>query len=288
MMGQTHEGTCRVSVIPFSDGTGFVTRHTHWSAPAGTPRTVDVWCPPAYATSTTRYPVIYLHDGKWLFDSAWLDGGIDWGIDEAMMRLITDNHVPGAIVVGVWTTSQQRACEYMPQKPMELPEARPLLDRFRVDEGGDPASDQYLAFLVKEVKPFIDQTYRTLPDQRHTSIMGSSMGGLISLYALVEYPATFGGAGCLSTHWPIGERLLVEYLGRALPPAGSHRLYFDYGTIGLDATYEPYQRQMDSFVRAAGYVQEGDWVTRKVEGGEHTEAAWRVRVHRPLEFLLAE
>jgi predicted alpha/beta superfamily hydrolase len=279
------EGRYILSVISFSDGTGFITRHADWSSQDVTPRPVDVWCPPEYATAAARYPVIYMHDGKWLFDSALLDGGVDWGIDEAMTRLIKDKHVPGAIVVGIWS-SPQRARDYMPQKPLETPEGQTLLERFRTNEGGDPASDRYLQFLVKEVKPFIDQTYRTLPDQPHTSVMGSSMGGLISLYALVEYPEIFGGAGCLSTHWPIGENLLVDYLGRALPPAGRHRLYFDFGTAGLDAAYEPFQQRMDTFVRAAGYAHGRDWLTRKFEGGEHTEAAWRDRVHLPLGLLL--
>ena len=276
-----------LSVIPFSDGTGSITRHTEWSSQYVTPRPVDVWCPPEYATSAARYPVIYMHDGKWLFDLALLDGGVDWGIDEALTRLIKDTHVPGAIVVGIWT-GPQRTREYMPQKPLETPEAQTLRERFRAEEEGNPMSDWYLQFLVNEVKPFIDRTYRTLPDQQHTSVMGSSMGGLISLYALVEYPELFGGAGCLSTHWPIGENLLVDYLGRALPPAGSHRLYFDFGTAGLDEAYEPFQQRMDTFVRAAGYEHGRDWLTCKFEGGEHTEAAWRDRVHLPLGFLLAE
>jgi predicted alpha/beta superfamily hydrolase len=247
---------------------------------------VDVWCPPDYATSAARYPVIYMHDGKWLFDSALLDGGVDWGMDEAMMRLIEDKHIPGAIIVGIWTSPEQRAREYMPQKPLSTPAGQTLLEHFRVHEGGEPASDRYLSFLVNEVKPFIDRTYRTLPDQAHTSIMGSSMGGLVSLYALIEYPEIFGGVACLSTHWPIGESLLVEHMGRALPPAGRHRLYFDFGTAGLDASYEPFQQRMDAFVRAAGYQQGQDWLTLKFEGAEHTEAAWRNRVHLPLGLLV--
>lgn len=203
------------------------------------------------------------------------------------MRLIEDKHVPGAIIVGIWTSPEHRAREYMPQKPLEMPEGQTVLERFRATEGGDPASDRYLSFLVNELKSFIDRTYRTLPDQPHTSIMGSSMGGLVSLYALVEYPEIFGGVGCLSPHWPIGESLLVEYLGRALPLAARHRLYFDFGTAGLDAAYEPFQQRMDAFVRAAGYQHGQDWLTLKFEAAEHTEAAWRNRVHLPLELLLA-
>lgn len=110
------------------------------------------------------------------------------------------------------------------------------------------------------------------------------MGGLISLYALEQYPHLFGGAGCLSTHWPTGEEMLVDYLGAHLPQAGAHRLYFDFGTATLDWNYEPFQRRMDEHLRAAGYREDVDWMTRKFEGAEHNEAAWRARVHIPLEF----
>ncbi len=115
--------------------------------------------------------------------------------------------------------------------------------------------------------------------------MGSSMGGLISLYALEQYPAVFGGAGCVSTHWPAGRNGLVHAMGSALPRAGSHRLYFDYGTAALDSSYEPYQQRMDEYVQAAGYRQGHDWVTLRFPGADHSETAWRERVHLPLQFL---
>jgi predicted alpha/beta superfamily hydrolase len=113
------------------------------------------------------------------------------------------------------------------------------------------------------------------------------MGGLISLFALLEYPDVFGGAGCLSTHWPAGGDGLVDFLGQALPKAGQHRLYFDFGTETLDAGYEPYQRRMDDWVHAAGYRSCQDWVTHKFAGAEHSERAWRARVGIPLRFLLS-
>lgn len=103
---------------------------------------------------------------------------------------------------------------------------------------------------------------------------------------MIEYPDIFGGAGCLSTHWPIGEEALVDALGAGLAPAGRHRLYFDYGTETLDADYEPWQRRMDGWLRTAGYREGQDWSTRKFEGAEHSERAWRERVHIPLAFLL--
>ncbi|HRY16426.1 MAG TPA: alpha/beta hydrolase-fold protein, partial [Candidatus Competibacteraceae bacterium] len=192
---------------------------------------------------------------------------------------------PGAIIVGVWN-SPLRLQEYMPQKPLTTSGAQHILSQFVEQAGGAPLSDGYLRFLAEELKPFIDAHYPTLPDAAHTLVMGSSMGGLISLYALIEYPEVFGGAGCLSTHWPRGEAALVDALGAALPLPGQHRLYFDYGTETLDADYEPWQRRMDEWLRNAGYQEGQDWLTRKFPGAEHSERAWRVRVDLPLRFLL--
>lgn len=272
--------------VPFSDGTGTVMRHPDFASRYIAPRHVDVWHPPDYLTDVTaRYPVLYMHDGQNLFDPATSFIGVDWGMDEAMTRLNRDASLPGAMVVGIWNTPQ-RHCEYMPQKPLCSAAGHALQAQFAQQYGGTPRSDAYLRFLVEELKPRIDAAYRTLPDREHTFIMGSSMGGLISLYALVEYPHVFGGAACLSTHWPIGEDVVLEYFGGALPKPGRHKLYFDFGTETLDAAYEPYQRRMDALLRAAGYTLGGDWVTRKFEGAEHSERAWRERVHIPLQFLL--
>ena len=119
-------------------------------------------------------------------------------------------------------------------------------------------------------------------------MMGSSMGGLISLYALCAYPDLFAGAGCLSTHWPAADGLVIDNLATALPPAGSHLFYFDFGTLGLDADYEPYQQRVDAIMAAAGYTAGRDWLTRKFSGATHNEGAWSARVHIPLQFLLGQ
>ena len=87
------------------------------------------------------------------------------------------------------------------------------------------------------------QTYRTRPGRADTFVMGSSMGGLISLYAICEYPDVFGGAGCVSTHWPAVEGVIVPYLRDRLPDPTTHRLYFDYGTATIDTLYLPIQTQ---------------------------------------------
>lgn len=253
-------------------------------------RRVDVWTPPGYASGDRRYPVLYMHDGQHALDPATAKHGITWGVREALTRLMGDGAIPGCIVVGVWNSAERRR-DYMPQGLFEGPDADAARQFFaaKFPAGyieGPPASDGYLRFIVEELKPMIDARYRSLPDQPNTFVMGSSMGGLISLYAIEQYPGVFFGAGCLSTHWIAGENLLVDYLGARLPAPADHRLYFDFGTITLDEAYEPFQIRMDGWLERAGYARGRNWTTLKFEGAAHTEAAWRARVDLPLRFLL--
>jgi enterochelin esterase-like enzyme len=153
------------------------------------------------------------------------------------------------------------------------------------------------------VKPAIDERYRTRPGPEDTVIMGSSMGGLISLYATIRYPQIFGGAGCLSTHWPVSTdfewskrhggsenpmaKALQRYLGStSLPDPGHHRLYFDHGDKGLDADYAPLQAEIDRIMAKAGYGDDSNYRSLAFPGEDHDEASWNSRLAVPLTFLL--
>jgi predicted alpha/beta superfamily hydrolase len=271
--------------------TGTVLRYP--SMPSGhvAARNVDVWLPAGYDREPDkRYPVLYMHDGQNLFDPATSYGGVDWGIDETMTRMIAAGEVRPAIVVGVWNTPRRRE-EYMPQRAAQGV-VQGAID-FNVPGSTaarpeDIISDRYLAFLVEELKPFIDANYRTLPDRADTYIMGSSMGGLVSQYAISRYPDVYGGAGCVSTHWPAGNGIALDDFAAHLPDPATHRYYFDYGTATLDESYEPYQLRADAILRKAGYVEGRNWITRRFEGAEHSEKAWRLRVGEPLVFLIGK
>jgi predicted alpha/beta superfamily hydrolase len=265
--------------------TGTVLRHAAMPSQYVAARNVDVWLPPTYGKDPAkRYPVLYMHDGQNVFDPATSSHGVDWGVDEAMTRLIGAGEVREAIVVAVWSSPKRRE-EYMPQRAVhgDVSFNVPGAEGAHRD---DIISDRYLAFLVEELKPFIDASYRTLPDRADTYIMGSSMGGLVSQYAMSRYPDVYGGAGCVSTHWPAGDGIALEDFAAHLPDPGTHKYYFDFGTATLDAGYEPYQRRADEMLRKAGYVEGRNWITRKFEGAEHSEKAWRLRVDEPLRFLL--
>ena len=288
MTGATAAGADIPAPIPVTGPgvTGTVVRYASMPSAHVAARNVDVWLPPGYGQDPQmRYPVLYMHDGQNLFDPATSYGGVDWAVDEAMTRLIEQGEVRDAIVVGVWN-SPKRFQEYMPQRAVRGLEKIPVpgLD-VRAD---DVISDRYLEFLVKELKPFIDAKYATLPDRANTTLMGSSMGGLISQYAMSKYPEVFGGAGCVSTHWPAGDGVALDDFAAHLPDPATHKYWFDFGTATLDATYEPYQLRADEILRKAGYVEGQNWVTKKFEGAEHSEKAWRLRVDQPLRFLIGE
>ncbi|WP_187775648.1 alpha/beta hydrolase [Luteimonas suaedae] len=279
-------GPPQAVAVSTPDVSGRLLRHTAFPSRHVAARNVDVWLPPGYARDPQRrYPVLYMHDDQNLFDPATAYGGIDWGIDETMTRLIADGAVREAIVVGIWNTPQ-RFGEYMPEKAVTTDAVATGVDGFDPLPRTQVVSDAYLRFLVDELKPTIDAAYRTLPARDDTLVMGSSMGGLIALYAIAEYPQVFGAAAAVSTHWPAADGAMIDWLAPRLPDPATHRLYFDHGTATLDAGYAPYQRRMDAIVRAAGYVNGENWISLRFEGAEHAESAWRKRVHRPLIFLL--
>ena len=251
-------------------------------------RHVEVWLPPGYARDTSaRHPVLYVHDGQNAFAPATAYAGVDWGIDETMTRLVAEGRVRPAIVVAVWNTPA-RMMEYMPRRAVDagiasgaipdVPEVAAQRDSIR--------SDEYLRFLVHELKPFVDSAYRTRPERAHTFVMGSSMGGLISLYALGEHPRVFGGAAAVSTHWPAGNGAMIDYLRAAPLAPGDHRVYMDHGTATLDSLYAPFQTRADAVMRAHGFAEGRTWTSRVFPGAEHSERAWRARVEEPLVFLL--
>lgn len=264
------------------------------------PRRVVVWLPSGYSPNGPKYAVLYMHDGQNLFDAATAGYGMEWQIDENLDRLIREKKVRPTIVVGIWNTPK-RLQEYLPSKAFNglPPDYR---QKIHALYGGDPLSDGYLKFIVRELRPMIDARFNVKTDRADTAIMGSSMGSLISLYAIDEYPDIFGEAGMMSTHWPLflkpdGQSVSPEeyevvsaaferYLAPALPDPATHKLYFDHGSESLDAIYARYQDRVDAVVARRGYRQWGNTLSLSFPGQKHNEISWASRVAVPLQFLL--
>jgi len=279
---------------------GSIKRFDNFASKYVEARNIDIWLPDNYSASK-KYAVLYMQDGQMLFDSSSTWTHQEWGVDETMSKLLSANKIRNCIVVGIWNTGLSRHSEYCPQKPFESLSKTQQDSLYAaltpygqsVFNGVTVYSDNYLKFLVLELKPFIDSTFPTLKDQRNTFIAGSSMGGLISLYAICEYPDVFGGAACLSTHWTVIYRAdhnptpaaIFSYMKNHLPSPKNHKIYFDHGTVELDSLYAPFQKQADEIMKAKGY-NDKNFESKVFEGANHTETAWRKRFEIPAVFLL--
>ncbi len=266
-----------------------------------TQRNIDIWLPHGY-DSKKKYAVLYMHDGQMLFDSTTTWNRQTWDVDDVASKLLADNKVRNLIIVGIWNGGNTRHSDYFPQKPfehlssIEKDTVNLHLQRVgRIRANFIPNSDQYLKFLVQELKPFIDKKYKVFKDSEHTFIAGSSMGGLISMYALCEYPKVFGGAACLSTHWvgtftlennPI-PNAFIKYLENNLPKPGKNKIYFDCGDQTLDALYPDIQKKVDTLMITKGFTVQ-NWMTIYAKGKDHSEKAWNERLDKSLIFLLGK
>ena len=281
----------RTETIPTAS-TGLLERFTDFDSEFVNPRTISVWLPAGSHTGDSC-AVLYMHDGQMLFDATTTWNGQEWQVDEIAGQLIGDSLMRRCIVVGIDNTDR-RLQEYFPTKAwQQLPH-----DKQGEADTDKLLGDDYLKFIVTEVKPFIDKCYKPLTSREHTFMMGSSMGGLISLYALCEYPQVFGGVACLSTHLSfksVGDGVdgtlwseaFCRYLSTHLPSANSRLVYMDRGTEGIDASYAPHQQQVDSVFAAHGWDSE-HYVSHVFDGHEHKEIFWAKRLEKPLLFLLGQ
>lgn len=263
-------------------------------------RNIDIWIPDNYSTDK-KYNVLYFQDGQMLFDAESTWNKQAWEVDQTLGELLLTQKINDVIVVGIWNGGLNRHLDYVPQKPFEsLTGAQQNVLFQSTRANGNPVfssknlnSDNYLKFIVTELKPIIDKKYSVYADFQHTFIGGSSMGGLIALYAICEYPKVFGGAICMSTHWPVIFSLdqnpfptaFYNYLKTNLPSPKKHKIYFDYGTKTLDELYQTVQPEVDAIMKFKKF-KPSQWTTIRFDGDDHSELSWRKRFHFPIEFVL--
>ncbi len=231
----------------------------------GRARALRLYLPPSYESAPAkRYPVIYMHDAQNLFDDATSYAG-EWGVDETLDEFARQRGFE-AIVVGIDHGGDERLHELSPWTNPKF---------------GPAQGEQYMAFVVDTVKPFIDARYRTLPGRENTAIIGSSMGGLMSHYALLRYPQVFGKAAIFSpSYWYSGE---VYAQTAAHPwPAGT-RTYFYIGGREGDESVPDLERMIPLLATPDHAVREV--TVHIVPGNQHNERAWRTEFPLAIAWL---
>lgn len=226
-------------------------------------RILRLYLPPDYQSSDDSYPVLYMHDAQNLFDASTSYAG-EWRVDESLNQLAQQGLK--LIVVGIDNGGEFRNQELLPYSGPPI---------------GQAQGDQYLQFLVTVVKPYIDQHYRTKADAANTGIMGSSMGGLISHYALLKYPQVFGLYGLFSpSYWAVGSH--VQQFSQQLPAPGQ-RLYFYMGLQEGGSMVPDIDALVHQLVAKGMTAQQAQY--RLVEGADHNEAAWAAEFSRAVLWL---
>ncbi len=213
-------------------------------------RRIWLYLPEGYATSKKRYPVLYMHDGQNLFDATTSFSG-EWCVDETL-----DAMHAACIVIGIDNGGEKRLNEYTVNDHPDF---------------GKAEGRQYLDFIVKTLKPYVDQHYRTRRSRQSTFMSGSSMGGLITFYAGMLYPGVFGKLGVFSPSFWMTPHITDEIKGLAKKRMHSTQDYFFYAGGAEGATTITDMQQVADAVHI--YAKAKVYILTRAEG-QHTEADW--------------
>ena len=234
-------------------------------------RDILVYLPPQYATQPRRrFPVLYLHDGQNLFDGATsFIPGKEWQVDETAQKLIRTGAIAPLIIVGIYNTGNHRIDEYTPTRDP------------KTGHGGD--ADAYGRMLTRELKPFIDRTYRTHRSGTNTGLGGSSLGALVTLYLGMKYPHVFGKLAVMSPSVWWNNRIILRRVAE-MHGKPNARIWLDIGTGEGERTVQDARDLRDALV-AKGFVEGRDLAYLEAQGAGHNELAWAHRVADLLQFL---
>ena len=255
---------CMVHVQIFAQSTASqqVTKFNIQSPQWQTERTIWVYLPKNYENSEKAYAVVYMHDAQNLFDDKTSYVG-EWKIDEYLDSISASE----SIIIGIEHGNEKRLEELTP---------------FPNDKYGGGKGDVYLDFMINTLKPHIDSTYRTKTDAKHTSIIGSSLGGLLSFYAAVKYPEVFGNAGIFSpSFWY--SNAIYEFAEASKIPE-TLKFYFLMGTEESETAVAEQQKMVDLLLEKG--VSQNQIVNKIVEGGRHNEAFWSSEFPEAYQWLL--
>lgn len=226
-------------------------------------RDIIIWFPPSYNYSFKRYPVLYMQDGQNLFNPNTSFIGYDWRVDETALNLIEAGLMEEIIVVGIYNT-RYRLEEYN------------LFTRKGIN---------YSKFITAELKPFIDDHYRTSPDRNNTAVSGSSLGGLYSFQLFWSLNHIFGKAACLSNSFWIDDKRIFNFVNDYSPSADS-KLYIDCGTNEKELLDD--NKLMDKTIKKLNLFDNSKYKFHLEAGASHTETDWAARFEIPLKFLFSK
>ena len=243
--------------------TGNVRYHKNFKGRSVLPRDIIVWLPPSYDSLPDKYyPVLYMHDGQNIFDPLTSSFGVDWQIDEVADSLIGARSIQEIIIVGIYNT-EKRGNEY------------------NITNLGQA----YINFIIEELKPFIDSTYKTLPDCKNTAVCGSSSGGLISFIMAWENPDVFSKTACFSPAFKISNIDYVAPVKKYIGAKKDLKIFIYNGGVGLEEQLQPGIDEMMLVLKEKGFVENQDLLFIKDSSAEHNESAWAKNVYRFLEFF---
>ncbi len=233
-----------------------------------TTRKIWIYLPPDYQNSHKKYPVIYMQDGQNLFDAFTSFSG-EWNVDETLNQIFSETG-QSAIIIGIDNGGESRLSEYSPWNN----------EKYQTKGKGD----LYLEFLTKTLKPYIDKTYRTQKQASKNLVMGSSMGGLISLYAATKYPTMFGKAGIFSPAFWFVSKDLKNYLNKNQNNLKNSKFYFVAGK-NEDETMAPEIETVNELLLKKLVLNKNIFV-KIDEDGTHSEDYWRRELKQALIWLL--
>ena len=243
---------------------------------------VDVWLPKDLSATT---PVLVMHDGRNIFDENDSFTGKTWEVLPAIRDEVRGQK---PVVIAVWGLSDlTRLRELAPQKILDRhQEIWDTMPADYADSPGESMGDAYVSLIADAILPFVADKHGLILDPSRTAVMGSSMGGLMSLYAMSQRPEVFGTAICFSTHWPFGGEDMVNELTDLLPNSSNHRVWTDTGTIELDQHYGPFHELATERLKSKGYVEPDSLVAAVYPNTGHHESYWSRRVADALNWWL--
>lgn len=265
----------------------------------GNPREprVRIWLPPGYENSGRSYRTLYMLDGQFVF--AGDEDGVNFATDRRIERLAAAGSIQPTLIVAIDNLEGDRFLQYMPQTIYDRADGslRAAIDReIKRTKGRPLVSGQFIRFLTKRLKPFVDKKYRTFPERLDTAIFGASMAGVMAGAIFVEAQQVFGRGACMSPNWPIYDQRMIDhpqllsiwpdYFAPLGAPAG-RRLWLDHGTRMMDAGMAPHQARIARRLVDLGWRRGCDLETRVYQGAGHAFAQTAVQMDEVLTWLLA-